>query len=42
VAGSVAAALWAAARGVQILRVHDVRQTVDALRVWEALSIRSH
>ena len=41
VAGSVAAALWAAAQGAQILRVHDVRQTVDALRVWEALSIRS-
>jgi len=32
--GSLAAALWAAARGVQIIRVHDVGETVQALRVW--------
>lgn len=36
-AGSVAAALAAAARGAQILRVHDVAETVDALKVWQAL-----
>jgi dihydropteroate synthase len=36
VAGSVAAALAAAARGAAILRVHDVAETVQALRVWRA------
>ena len=34
-AASVAAALAAVARGAAILRVHDVRETVDALRVWQ-------
>ena len=36
-AGSVAAALAAVARGALILRVHDVRETVDALNVWRAV-----
>ncbi len=36
-AGSVAAALAAAVRGAVILRVHDVAETVDALRVWQAI-----
>jgi dihydropteroate synthase len=35
-AGSVAAALFAASRGAAILRVHDVAETVQALRVWRA------
>jgi dihydropteroate synthase len=35
-AGSVAAALAAAAQGVRIVRVHDVAETVDALKVWQA------
>lgn len=35
-AGSLAAALAATAQGVQILRVHDVAETVDALAVWRA------
>ena len=35
-AASVAAALLAAERGARILRVHDVRETVDALAVWRA------
>lgn len=35
--GSVAAALLAAAQGATILRVHDVAQTVDALKIWQAL-----
>ncbi len=35
--GSVAAALAAAVRGAHILRVHDVADTVDALRVWSAV-----
>lgn len=37
VAGSVAVALEAAARGAHVLRVHDVAQTVQALRMREAL-----
>jgi len=35
--GSVAAAVIAAMKGASILRVHDVRETVDALRIVEAL-----
>ncbi|MDE2367445.1 MAG: dihydropteroate synthase [Burkholderiales bacterium] len=35
-AASVAAALAAVQRGAQVLRVHDVAATVDALRVWRA------
>jgi dihydropteroate synthase len=34
--GSVAAGLVGAAQGVQILRVHDVAATRQALTVWEA------
>lgn len=37
VAASVAAALAAVARGASILRVHDVRETVDAIKVWHAV-----
>ena len=37
VAGSIAAALAAVARGAKIIRAHDVRETVDALRVWRAV-----
>jgi dihydropteroate synthase len=36
-AGSIAAGLFALAQGAAILRVHDVRQTVQAIRVWNAL-----
>ena len=36
-APSIAAAVAAAARGARILRVHDVRETVDALAVWSAI-----
>ena len=38
IGGSLAAALWSAAKGADILRVHDVSETVQALRVWEAMS----
>ena len=34
--GSLAAALLGAAQGVQLLRVHDVAATRQALAVWEA------
>ena len=40
VAASVAAALLAVERGAHIVRVHDVRETVDALRVWQAMARR--
>lgn len=36
-AASVAAALLAVERGASVVRVHDVKQTVDALKVWSAL-----
>lgn len=36
-AGSLAAALFAAARGAAVLRVHDVADTVAALAVWSGL-----
>ena len=36
-AGSVAAALNAVAHGAAIVRVHDVRETADALNVWLAV-----
>ena len=35
--GSVALAVLGAAQGVQLLRVHDVFETVQALRVWRGL-----
>jgi dihydropteroate synthase len=37
VPGSIAMALKGAAQGVQLLRVHDVPETVQALRVWRGL-----
>lgn len=37
-AASVAAALLAVERGARIVRVHDVRATVDALKVWQAVN----
>ena len=37
-AGSLAAALHAAAHGATILRVHDVAETVQALGVWRGLA----
>ncbi len=36
--GSLAAALSAVRQGVQILRVHDVAETRQALAVWEAIA----
>jgi dihydropteroate synthase len=37
VAASIAAAVMAADRGAKIVRVHDVAETVDALKLWEAV-----
>ena len=36
--GSVAVAMAAVAQGAQILRVHDVAETVQALALWQAIS----
>lgn len=38
VAGSLAAGLAGIARGVQILRVHDVAETYQAIVIWQAVS----
>lgn len=40
-AGSVALAVMAALNGARIVRAHDVRETVDALRIVAAAGIRS-
>jgi len=37
-AGSLAAGLFALSRGAAILRVHDVFETTQAIKVWRALS----
>jgi dihydropteroate synthase len=34
---SVAAALMAVERGASVVRVHDVKDTVDALKIWHAM-----
>jgi dihydropteroate synthase len=39
-AGSLGGALAARMRGADLLRVHDVRATRDALRVFDAISQR--
>jgi len=35
--GSLATAIWGSQQGADILRVHDVQETVQALKVWEAI-----
>ena len=37
-AGSLAAAAWAARQGAALLRVHDVAETVQFLAVWQAIA----
>lgn len=37
-AGSLAGALAALAQGAKIVRVHDVAETVDAIKVWQTLN----
>ena len=41
VSASVAAALLAADRGAMLLRVHDVKETVEALQVWVAMQAQA-
>ena len=38
VAGTLAATAWAAARGVAVFRAHQVRETVDVIRMTAAIS----
>jgi len=35
--GSLAAALWGVAHGARLIRVHDVRATAQAFKVWAAI-----
>jgi len=37
IGGNVAIAVWAALKGASVVRVHDVKETVQALRVIESL-----
>jgi dihydropteroate synthase len=39
---SVAAALLAVLRGASIVRVHDMRATVDALKIWQAVNAQGN
>ena len=36
-AGSLAIAIWACQQGVQILRVHDVSETLQAINMWHKI-----
>ncbi len=36
--GSLASALWGLSQGVQIYRVHDVKETVQAFKIYQAIS----
>lgn len=38
--GSIASVLWAASMGASIVRVHDVQETVQALKIWHAIRER--
>jgi dihydropteroate synthase len=39
---SVVAAIMAVQRGASVVRVHDVRETVQALQVWQAVQSAAH
>ena len=41
IGGNVAIAVWAAMNGASVVRVHDVKETVQALKVIEALNAES-
>ena len=40
IGGNVAIAVWAAMQGASVVRVHDVKETVQALRVVESLKFK--
>jgi dihydropteroate synthase len=35
--GSIAAALWGMDHGADVVRVHDVKQTAEAVKVWRGI-----
>ncbi len=35
--GSIASAIWGADHGADILRVHDVAETIQALKIWDTI-----
>ena len=35
--GSIASVLWGLSQGVQFFRVHDVQETVQAIKIWQAI-----
>lgn len=39
--GSLASVLWARSQGVRMFRVHDVKETVQALKIYDAISMAS-
>ena len=39
VGGSLAGALWGVDRGAKVLRVHDVKATVQAIKIWRSLNL---
>lgn len=39
IGGSIAAALYGAMAGVEILRVHDVHETKQAVKIWESIQL---
>ena len=40
IGGNVAIAVWAAMQGASVVRVHDVKETVQAIRVVESLKLK--
>lgn len=40
-AASLAAALYGVEKGARILRVHDVAETVDAVKIWRTIKDES-
>lgn len=38
IAGSLSSAIWGLSQGVQIFRVHDVKETCQAFKIYEAIS----
>ena len=40
--GSIACALWAVSLGASIVRVHDVKETTQALKIWQAIRKQEH
>ena len=37
ISGSIASVIWGLSQGVQIYRVHDVAETSQAIKIWQAI-----